>query len=255
MAKESAAVKITLIIAAAVVIIVLAAFFVFNSPSVSDKNTVNVQGTATVKAMPDLIGVYFQIQTKGQTSAEAKDANTEISDKLTAGLEALGIDEKEITTENYNIYPDYTWDNNGKRTDNGFVATHSLKVEIDSEDSDKLGPIIDAGVSAGAGISYINFELSEALQNQYKAEAMKLAAQDAKIKAESVAAGFNKQVGDLVSVSVNDFGYYPWQVYASSAGGDVGVAEDAALAKEATTNIQPGERDVTASVSAVYKLK
>ncbi|HLD55265.1 MAG TPA: SIMPL domain-containing protein, partial [Candidatus Nanoarchaeia archaeon] len=101
-------------------------------------------------------------------------------------------------------------------------------------------------------ISYINFELSQKLQNQYKAEAMKLAAEDARIKAEAVAEGFNKEVGDLISTSVNDFGYYPWNVYSTRG---MGVAEDYALAKVEATNIQPGEKEVTASVSATFELK
>ena len=140
---------------------------------------------------------------------------------------------------------------NDKRIDNGFIATHSLKVIVNSEETEKLGGIVDAGVDAGAGISYINFELSQESQNKYKAEAMKTAAQDAKVKAESVAEGFGKKVGKLVSVSVNDFGYYPWNVYSATS---MDVREDAGLAKEAVTNIQPGEREVTARVSAVYKI-
>ena len=200
--------------------------------------------------MPDEIGVYFNIETKGETSAEAKDANSEILDKLVASLGNLGYERSKIVTENYNIYPDYDW-KDGERIDNGFRAVHSVKVEISADETEKLGSIVDAGVNAGAGISYINFELSQELQNQYKSEAIKVAAADAKTKAQSVAEGFDKKVGKLVSVNVNDFGYYPWNVYSASS---MDIREDATLAKEAATNIQPGEREVTARVSAVYKI-
>src|SRR3989339_116043 len=136
---------------------------------------------------------------------------------------AVNPEKNNIVTENYNIYPNYEWDKNGKQIDKGFKATHSIRVEIDSEDSDKLGSIIDAGANADAGI-----------------------------KAEAVAEGFNKEVGDLISTSVNDFGYYPWNVYSTRG---MGVAEDYALAKVEATNIQPGEKEVTASVSATFELK
>ncbi|HIG94515.1 MAG: hypothetical protein QT05_C0049G0025 [archaeon GW2011_AR13] len=249
---KNTAVQITTIISVVVLIIAFSTLYIFNSAVNPGKNSVNVQGLATVKAMPDVISVYFNIETTGNTSEEAKDANSLILDELITELLKQGFERKNIVTENYNIYPNYEWDKDGKQIDKGFKATHSIRVEIDSEDSDKLGSIIDAGANAGAGISYINFELSQKLQNQYKAEAMKLAAEDARIKAEAVAEGFNKEVGDLISTSVNDFGYYPWNVYSTRG---MGVAEDYALAKVEATNIQPGEKEVTASVSATFELK
>ena len=249
---KNTAVQITIIISVVVLIIAFSTLYIFNSAVNPEKNSINVQGLATVKAMPDVISVYFNIETTGNTSEEAKDANSLILDELITELLKQGFERKNIVTENYNIYPNYEWDKDGKQIDKGFKATHSIRVEIDSEDSDKLGSIIDAGANAGAGISYINFELSQKLQNQYKAEAMKLAAEDARIKAEAVAEGFNKEVGDLISTSVNDFGYYPWNVYSTRG---MGVAEDYALAKVEATNIQPGEKEVTASVSATFELK
>ena len=245
MKTQNNSVKITAIIAGVVLIIAIVALSNLN-PS---QNTVNVEGMATVKAMPDVIGTYFNIQTKGHTSAEAKTTNSEISETLTNKLILLGFDKEKIVTQDYSIYPDYIW-TNGQRKDNGFVATHSIKLEISSEESDKLSSIIDAGVDSGAGINYISFELSPELQNQYKAEAMKLAAEDAKTKAQAVADGFDKRLGKLVSTSVSDFNYYPWPLYESAGA----MTTDSSVVKEATANIQPGEKDITARISAVFKI-
>ncbi len=249
MGKRDNSIILTSIIAIVVIAVVLILVFTLR-PSTAG-NTVNVQGMATVKAMPDLVTVYFNVETKADTAVEAKDNNSLIVDQLIAGLVALGFDRSEIITENFNVYPNYIWDEKG-RTEDGYIATHSIKVELSTEESDKIGDVVDAGVDAGANINYINFELSSELQNQYKAEAMKLAAQDARIKAESVASGFGKNVGKLVNIQVNDFGYYPWNVYSSSG---MGMMEDAVMAKEAAVSITPGERDVTATVSAVYKIR
>jgi len=247
MAKQNTAIQVTAIISGVILIVALAILFTFNSANSRD-NTINVEGLARVKAMPDEIGVYFNIQTEGDTSSEAKDANSEILNKLVAFLQTQGFSREDIVTESFNIYPNYEWEG-GDRKENGFIATHSVSVRVDSDESDKLGGIIDAGVDAGAGISFINFELSLESQNKYKAQAIELAAEDARNKAEAIANGFNKEVGKLVSVSVNDFEYYPWNVFSAS-----GVAEDSMQAKEAVSNIQPGEREVTARVTAVYKL-
>lgn len=239
-------VQITSIIVAGIVLVALIGFMFFNSTV--PQNTINVQGYSEISALPDLVAVYFNVETKGITSSEATNKNSEIVDNLIANLVSEGLDKKEIQTQNFNVYPEYDYVG-GTRKEKGYVATHSLRVEMPSEESSKIGKVIDAGVNAGAGISYINFELSSENQNKYKAEAMKLAAQDATTKANSVAEGFGKKAGKLVSVSVSEWGYYPWNVYSGS-----GKSEDAVMAREASTSIQPSEQTITATVSAVFKI-
>jgi uncharacterized protein YggE len=248
MAHIDKSVQKTLIIVGAIVLLAVFGFFAFSS--FSSNNTVTGNGEATVKAIPDLVGVYFSVDTTGTTSQEATQKNSEIVDNLTSMLLAQGFDKSKIQTMSFNVYPDYNWVN-GKQVDNGFSATHSIRVEIPTSDSQKIGSVIDAGVSAGAGISYINFELSQTEQNNYKAQSLKLATEDAKIKAQAIADGLGKRIGRLVSVSDNSFNYSPRVLYSASGSG---VSSDANQAKEATTNIQPGEQDISASVTAVFKL-
>lgn len=240
-------VQITLIISIAVIILASIIIGFFVSKSVA--NTISVDGQATEKVTPDLITVYFNVQTNGTTSKEADDANSLIVNKLNSAIVALGFKEDDLMTENYNIYPNYDY-TTGKN--NGYTASHSLKIEFSADEKDKIGSVIDAGANSGAGISYINFELSPTLEQQYKAEAIKTAATDAKIKAEAIATGFNKKLGRLVSVSLDSFNYYPFRVYDSST--TSGIAPSAEGAKQAVTSITPSEQDVTADVTAIYKL-
>jgi uncharacterized protein len=241
-------VKITSIIVAGVIVLALLGYLVSNS-SVSEKNTVTGNGYASIDVIPDLVKVYFNVETTGKTSAEAGSANAKIVDDLTVGLIKEGFNRDEIQTQNYNINPEYDWIN-GKQVDKGFRATHSIVVEMPTSESDKIGTAIDAGINAGAMISYINFELSPEKENQYKADAIKQAAEDARVKAQALAEGVDAELGDRVSVSEGGFGYTPWRAY-----GEVAGASDATMAKEAATNIQPSEQTVTASVTVVYKLK
>ncbi len=223
--------------------------------SFSSSNKISVEGIASIDATPDLMTTYFRIETQGETSAEAKDANNEILDKLVDELLVLGFERSELQTQSFNIYPNYEWKNN-KQTQNGYKATHSLKFELSSEKFDKISDVIDAGANSGAGISYINFELTQELQNQYKAEALELASKDAQIKADAVASGFGKRAGRLVSVQVSEFGYYPWNLYTSRADEGEGgyTIEDAVVAKQAVAEISPSEQEITARVSATFKI-
>jgi len=242
-------IKITLIVVLGVIITALIIASSLNGIFQGQSNTISAEGVSTIKAMPNLVSVYYNIETKAKTSENATKLNSDIVEKLKSSLVAQGFDEKEIQTQGFSVYPNYEWIG-GKQVDKGFIATHSIKLEMGADESEKLGGAIDAGVSAGAGISYINFELSQEKQNEYKAEAMRLAAEDAKIKAKATASGFGKDIGRLVSVSTNEFNYYPWRAYSSS-----GMAEDAIYAKSEATSITPSEQEITASVSAVFKIK
>jgi uncharacterized protein YggE len=246
--KMEKSVQKTLIVTAGIVVVLLIGILAYSN--LSSGNTVTGNGQATIKVVPDLVSVYFNVDTKADTSAEATSKNAEIVDNLIAELVAQGFERDEIQTMNFNVYPLYDWVN-GQQISKGFQATHSLKVELSTSDSGKIGQVIDAGVNAGAGISYINFELSQEKENNYKSQALKSATEDAKIKAQSIASGLGKNLGRLVSVSDNSFNYYPWPVYSSAEG----TTMDASAAKAATTNISPGEQEISASVTAVFKIK
>ncbi len=249
MKKENNAIVVTSIIAGVVLVIALVALFTFQGLVSHGDDTLTVQGTSTLKVMPDVVSVHFTIQTNGSTSAEANDANSKIYDALKTALIRDGVESSKIGTENFNVYPNSYYDyQKGKTINNGFVAVHSVKIEFSANETDRLSLIVDDGINAGAGVSYINFELSPVLESQYKAQALEEASQDAKIKADAVAKGFGKNAGKLVSVSVNNYNYMPWVMYSAS-----GVGNNAE-AKTAAADISPTTQDITASVSATYRL-
>jgi uncharacterized protein YggE len=249
------AIIITSIIAGVILIIALLALNTFNSVIPSSKNSVTVEGVSTIKAMPDLITVNFNIETEGKTSAEATIANTAIYDDLIEEIKIAGFEEEDVKTESFSVYENTYWDNDyRKQITDGYKANHYLKVELSSEESSKLVSVINAGVNAGAGISYINFELSQKLQNEYKAQALKAASEDAMIKADAIASGFNKEAGKLLSVQTSNFGYSPWNVYTAKSSNGMAY-EDSIAVQEAATSIQPSDKDITASVTATFKLR
>lgn len=255
MKQKNNAVIITLIIVAGVVILGLIGYAFLKSVNPSQRDSVSVSGQSTIEVTPDLITIYFSVEEIADTSKEAEDAVSEKVNRLTNNLIAEGFERSEIKTQNFNIYPEYEWKNNGERELVGYRATHSLKIEFSAQETDKIGDVIDAGTDADARISYINFELSEELQQQEKAKAIKLAAQDAKIKAEAIAEGFGMQVGKLQAVSMSEFGYTPWNLYSARGGMEMAVADVAEEAKMQTASITPSDREVSAYVTAVYKLK
>ena len=103
-------------------------------------------------------------------------------------------------------------------------------------------------IGAGAGVSYINYELNDDNQKKYKVEAIKLATEDARTKAEALAEGSGSRLGSLVSVSSSEWGYVPW----------LAASEDAVKGSsgaEIATSITPSEQEITASVTAVFRIR
>lgn len=232
-------------IAVGILILVLGYFLVY-----SGEASVSATGTSVIKAQPDLVSVNINVETRGESAQIAQEKNKEISDKLLLGLIKSGYNSDELKFVNYNIYPEYDW-KNGEQKFKGYVASQQLLVK--TENVKKVPEIVDTAINSGALISYINFELSEEKQSEYKKQALEKAGMDAKEKAEATASGVGKRLGRLVSVQSQDFYYGPLNLYdktlAEASGGDV-VQE----ARNTALNISPQDIEVSATIIVEYKI-
>lgn len=230
-----------------VIIILLVAGFLFYNSSNTEATTINVNGQSTIKAEADEVSVYVGIETTEKTSEESKNANAKISDNVLVVLKTAGIPEGDIETSSYYIYPEYDWSNN-KQDLVGYRTSNVLK--ITTKDFDKVGTIVDSSVDAGATtIQSINFELSQDKQNEVKTQAISKATEDAKVKAEATAQGLNARLGKVKTVTIQDYNYYPFPIYASADGG---AALD--VKEVARTAIQPSSLDVSSTVNVVFEI-
>ena len=241
--KISNSVLITLIIVAGIFIFSVATMVYLNSTVYA--KTVSAAGSSTIKVMPDLVSIYFNIQTDGKTSSEANDKNSEISEKMKESLFELGFEKSEIQTQGFSIYPNYDWQS-GTQKIKSYSATHSIVLKIPIDKKEKIGSTLDAGIGAGAGIGHINYELTDENQNKYKAEAIKKASEDAKTKAAAIADGTGQKLGKIVSISTEEFGYVPWLAVSE------GVTKESPV--EIAAKITPSEQEISARVTAVFRM-
>ena len=244
--------KNKLIIAAVVVaIVVIIGYLIYaNEPIVS------AQGDSSLKAQPDEISVYLTIDSKNLTIQDAQKTNSFDSSSVISALKALGYSDKDIQLNGYSSYPWQDW-NGTSYEDKGYIVSQQLIVK--TENFSDTFKIVNAAVDNGAIVQSINFELSQDKQNQYKAQALHAASENAKEKATSIAAGQGKRIGFLISIQSNDFSYYPRPIYTMQQSTGAGaVSSDssasAAEAKQASVNISPSDLDVSVSVTAEYKL-
>lgn len=232
----------------AVAVIVVALIISGTISKFSPYETITIEGVSSVSVLPDEVAVYFSVETLRDSAEDAKSANSEIMNNVMDALIGSGFDREDFETQNFDVNEQFDWSENGRKS-LGFKATHSIVVRMSSDDEDLIGAAIDAAVDNGALLNYINFELSTELENKYKAKALRLAAEDARIKGEAVADGLGMRLGKVLSTQSSDFGYSPWVAYREEL--SVGATIDS---KEIATDINVGERDVSARISATYKI-
>ena len=246
-------IKITLIIAVTVLLAIgIIGFGFYKTANPTSGQVISVDGTSTIKVTPNLVTVHFNIETNGSDAKIAKDANAVILDNLVTSMIKLGFARADIKTEAMNIYPWSDWVN-GKTVDKGYKASHQVTLVLNTSDASLISDVIDSGVDAGALLSYINFELSNDKQNEYKALALKQAGEDARTKAIAIADGLGLKVSSKpISVTTSSYQYTPWNMY--SAGAEMNARDNAAGAKLAVSNIVPGEQEVYGNIQVTYKI-
>lgn len=149
----------------------------------SDMRTVQVAGTGEVRVQPDSAVINLGVQTEANTAEDVLKENNTRMQSLLETLEDAGIPSSDIQTQTINLSPRYEFDNE-TRTLIGYMASNIVQVQVD--DLDSLGTLIDEAVSDGANtVDSISFEISNP-QNAAD-QARQEAFENARHKAEELA--------------------------------------------------------------------
>lgn len=193
--------KFSLLLVSVVIIGLLAAC----SPSVgtSEKGnmrSMNVSGTGRVSVVPDIATINIGVRTEAEEVTDALDGNTAQANAIAEVLQGLGVDEKDIQTSNFNVYPSERYNPmTGEVEGRYFVVENTVNVTV--RDLTSLGEVLSAVVDAGANNIYgINFSVED--RQEAVAEARELAIADAKAKAEAIAEAAGVELGDLLSINI-----------------------------------------------------
>jgi len=206
------------------------------------KRTINVSAQGSVKATPDVAYVEIGVITENENANVAQQNNADIMSKVVNAIKESGVVESDIKTTNYYISPKYIYDRDtGKNEINGYTVTNQVQVTV--RDIKKTGNIIDVAASNGANMSSnITFAVSN--YELYYNQALKIAVENAKKRAETIAGAIGITLGTPVSVSESG-GYYSPTVRVSF--------DSMAKNEVATTPISAGTFDISASVSMTYE--
>ncbi len=215
-----------------------------NVNNVPQQKTVSVQGSAEFATAPDEAKLYIRIETKANTPKIAQDMGKERSNAVIAVLKKEGFDEKNIQTTQYNLAKQERWDDNeNKMVTTGHLLTHVL--EATTKKIDAAGSVADIVVQAGAtGVDSVQFTISDEKKKEVNELALKIAAENAREKAATIAKSLGVSLGKAESVTESNVYYSP------RYGGYAMMAKD--MMESAPTEIQPSDVTVTAQVSVAF---
>lgn len=193
-------------------------------------------GTGTVTVKPDQAELGVGVIGRGKTSQEALADATKRIDAVTKKLKELGVAADDLQTSGAG-----TWED-GEKTGN-WRADVSLRVKV--REIGRAGELLTAANAAGADSVYgPTFSVSET-RDAY-AQALRQAVEDARSKADAIAAQLGVRVTGVVSVEDQSGGGGPI-VYATKAE----VAADGG-AGGAPLPVETGTQDIAATVSVVF---
>ncbi len=208
----------------------------FSSGNVSDEiaHVVRVNGMGKVEIKPDTAIVNIGVETRGKTSKEAQTENKAMTNKIMEVLTKLEIAREDIKTQYYNINADYDYQSK-ERELVGYHASHQLNIKI--RDLTKVADIIDqaaeSGISNIGNAQYIVENKSEAYD-----KARKIAANNAKEKAQKLATVFDVEIGKVVQIEeyINDYNM-PYPMAMEGRGGGDSLVEPKGVEVHLSLNV------------------
>ncbi len=209
------------------------------------RRSITTTGNGVVIAQNNRAVMYLAVETMSSDAKQAAQDNANIMTKVKHAVIGAGAAPDKIETDNYTMYPVYEYDK-GKVKSRKYEVNNRMKVVV--EDLTKAGAVMDAAISAGANrIENIMFTVRN--PGKYKDDALREAAQDARRKADIIAASLGKTVTNIISVTDNSVRVSPrnYMMNARMAGGND-------MAESATTPMEGGDAKVESSVTVVFEI-
>lgn len=218
---------------------------------IESKNTITVSAMGEVYTKPDLALVAFSVVNEAKTVSKAMEENKEKMNAVISLVKDRGVEDKDLKTTDFNIYPRYEWYeqsktppySQGRRVLVGYEVRQSLQVKI--RDFEKIGDLIEGATSVGANqVGNLQFTIDK--QDEIKKQAREQAIEKAKTKAKELASQLNISLVRITNFSESAQFPVP-RYYGLEEAGNIGGGGE-------SLQIEPGENKITVSVIITYEI-
>ncbi|MRR12142.1 DUF541 domain-containing protein [bacterium] len=219
---------------------------VITSPSDTGLDTVTSAGSGKALAAPDTAELTFGITSSDPKAKPALDRASRNADAVSSALQKAGVKKDDIQTSGVRIEPTYAEYREGQAPRVvSYRAYVDLRVRV--RDVAIVGDVIEAATGAGASsVSGPTFTLED--DTDAANEAITDAVDDARARAGAMAKAAGKKVGDALIIRETSVEAPP--IYNDLARGS---AQSYAL--DAAKGIEPGQLDITANITVVFRLE
>ena len=225
----------------------------------SNSRTVQVTGTAVVNVLPDRALIQLGVQSNGKTPKEVQAKNAAAISKVIKALKTLGVEAKDISTDQYVIEPLYE-DYDSLRI-KGY-RIHNI-VAITMRNVEKTSEAIATAFQAGAN-QVVNVEFYTSELRKYRDQARDLAMKAASEKADALAQAAGADTDCVLNISENSWSYFNgWNWWSGGNNQNLwtqNAVQNAAPANNGTplgeeSPVSMGQISIRAEVSATFGLK
>ncbi len=169
------------------------------------EKTITVKGIGRVLAKPDYVVITMDLSSQEMEYNEAMAAEAEKINALTETLVIIGFEKDDLKTTNFNVRTAYrnVKDSRGdsKRIFDGYVVSHDLKLSFDF-DTDRLSNVLTAiSICPAEPALHIQFTIKDT--TAVNEEMLRLAAANARKKAEILCDAAGAELGDLIDINYN----------------------------------------------------
>ncbi|CCQ33216.1 conserved hypothetical protein (DUF541) [Halorhabdus tiamatea SARL4B] len=202
---------------------------------------IDVAASAEVSAQPDQALVRLGVVATAEDVQTARDRVAENVSAVRSALDELNVSTEQIETAYYDIGEVHERPETEGASE--FRAVHTLEVTLN--DTDRVGEIIDGAVDSGANrVDGVSFTLSAEKRHELRQDALEKAMDRARTDGDTLANSSDLRVVSASSISASDASVTPYRVEQTM----LEAAGDAA----ASTTVESGPVDVSASVQVVY---
>ncbi|KKU55954.1 hypothetical protein A3H89_01810 [Candidatus Amesbacteria bacterium RIFCSPLOWO2_02_FULL_48_11] len=236
--------KIIVIFAAAFIFVKFAPGIPVTSVVTQKQDLFTVSGVGKVTVVPDTGIVDLGINLTRGTVKTAQTEVNRVMNTITDNLKKMGIDGKDIKTENYSVYPEYDYTAGTSRV-TGYRVSASLKVTV--RELDKLNQVIDTATADGANtVSGIQLTVDDKRREELMQQARNEAVKRAKSKADSLSRAAGISLGRIINIQESGTpGPEPVFLALDKAGRGGG----------GETQIQPGSTDIVSNITLTYETR
>lgn len=217
---------------------------------------ISVSGEGEVLAVPDIGQFTFSVRAEASDAATAQEQSGTAINNIIAFLKESGVEEKDIKTVNYNLYPRYRWEEQvcipgtfcrgGEQVQDGFEVNQSVQVKVRNTDN-ASAIITGVGEREATNISGLDFVIDDT--DALKMEARELAIADAKAKAEKLATDLGVNLVRIAGFYEEDARYLPMPYEARA------MSLDMAESGFGGAELPMGEDQTISRVTITYEIK